>query len=342
MPRQIITGGIFGGVFNEQSARERVGPFGVLNAQSQKNYTDALATGAFVIAGGAVTIRAQRVIPAATGAVVVAGQAAGIKATRTIPLSLRAIAIAGGAGGVLATRIIPCASAPVAVGAGALTILATRVIVLGGGAVIVAGQDATAAVGRAIQLATGAFQVAGAAARIIVARVIALGTLEIIVEGGDATFPVRVQPHLNPLWTVEAPARAWLQRAPARPWALLAPARAWQILSPKWRGGPVIEFPEKIPDEQLVAAIDFTDRIGDDRTIASATSEASIRFGKDTAFADLLDGDPTVITPAGKIVTQAIKGGRVGVQYMLRIVATLSDDQIIEEEGLIRVVEFRS
>lgn len=85
-------------------------------------------------------------------------------------------------------------------------------------------------------------------------------------------------------------------------------------------------WPEKDPQETLVAGFLYANELRPGETIASAEVSCTVLTGTDAAPESVLDGDPTISDAA---VLQPFYAGVDGVTYTIRCVATLSSGRVL-------------
>ena len=94
-------------------------------------------------------------------------------------------------------------------------------------------------------------------------------------------------------------------------------------------------WPEKNPEEALVAEFSFANEIVEGETITGTLITCSVLSGTDASPALVLNGAPTVV---GSSVLQPFHGGINGVTYLLRCVATLSSGRILVRSASLPVL----
>jgi hypothetical protein len=101
-------------------------------------------------------------------------------------------------------------------------------------------------------------------------------------------------------------------------------------------------YPEKPADEVVWATMDFTNRIKG-RTISGITCNM-IQFSSPTGLVDPTPQNMILAPPtmAGNIAVQKLLGGTPGINYALEFVLAYTDGTNSSEEGLVRVVAFRT
>ena len=98
---------------------------------------------------------------------------------------------------------------------------------------------------------------------------------------------------------------------------------------------------EKTINEKITYTVSFTDLLPDSNTtILSANVSAETKIGSpvlDANSAAILIGEPQI---QGNNVLQQIEGGLVGCTYIVRFIATLSSDEVLEDDIGIKITNY--
>lgn len=96
-----------------------------------------------------------------------------------------------------------------------------------------------------------------------------------------------------------------------------------------------MDFSPKRPAESEVFTFDFTDLLGTNETLISATVASKVVNGTDAAYASMISGAAQI---SGKKVLQKIAAGVAGVYYELACTATTDTGQIMIVAGNLSVI----
>lgn len=94
----------------------------------------------------------------------------------------------------------------------------------------------------------------------------------------------------------------------------------------------------KLPDETVLASVDFGPRLPAGVTITDCSTAISTYSGSDDHPEHVVNG--VLPTASGSVVSQMVTAGIVGVHYMIVFAAVLSDGETMEEQRVLRVVAF--
>lgn len=101
-------------------------------------------------------------------------------------------------------------------------------------------------------------------------------------------------------------------------------------------------YPQKKADEIVWATMDFTARLKG-RTISGVVCTMT-QFSSPQGYVDPAPGNMILATPfmTGNIAAQKVLLGIEGINYVLEFLVTYTDGTDSSEEGLVRVVKFRT
>lgn len=97
-----------------------------------------------------------------------------------------------------------------------------------------------------------------------------------------------------------------------------------------------VEFPAKLLGETVTLTFDFTSRMGAAETISTQSVAASVFSGTDASPSSMVSGAASV---SGKVVSQNITGGTLGVVYELLCTITTSLSQTLQLSAYLPVVQ---
>lgn len=102
----------------------------------------------------------------------------------------------------------------------------------------------------------------------------------------------------------------------------------------------MLYYSPKLPAQQRLYGMDFWRRLGVTTIVSVAVTSVSVLTGNDQNPTAILNGAAAITT--GKVgnsmVTQPLKGGLPGVQYLVTYTITCSDGQVLAAQVVLGVV----
>ncbi len=93
-------------------------------------------------------------------------------------------------------------------------------------------------------------------------------------------------------------------------------------------------FDEKQVDEDIVVTFKYTDQLATGETISLAVFSATVVKGVDASPSDIISGSATI---SGAVCSQLIINGVDGVKYLIKCIATTSQNQKLHGLGYLTV-----
>ena len=93
-------------------------------------------------------------------------------------------------------------------------------------------------------------------------------------------------------------------------------------------------FDEKQVDEDVILSFDFTKQLATGETISTAVFSATVIKGTDASPDNIISGSATI---SGAVCTQLVINGLDKVKYLVKCIATTSQNQVLHGLGYLAV-----